>query len=83
MDSPIGFLVLILFVVVGIALLIFLSCRAVLWARTKRGGSESVGGLIGSMGLGSAINPAEAVVEEKQRVKRSEDGSGDPDELES
>jgi hypothetical protein len=77
MDSQIGLGIVLL--VFGIALFVFLASRAVLWARRKHGGSE----FAGSLGLGSAINPAEALIEERQRVKRSDEGSGDPEELKS
>ena len=80
MSSPVALLTVILLVAAGVVLLVVLSSRAVIWAKTRRSGSE---GVMGSIGLGSAINPAEAVAEEKRRVKRSDDGSGDPDRLES
>ena len=79
MNSQAGTFIAILLLAVGIALFTFLASRAVLWARRKRGGSE----FAGSIGIGSALNPAEALIEERQRVKRSDEGAGDPDELES
>jgi hypothetical protein len=80
MGSPIALLTGIILAVIGLALLIYLFSRAVLWARKGRGGAESVAGLVGSIDLGSALNPAQEVMREKRRVKRSEEGSGDPDE---
>ena len=79
MNSQAGAFIAIFLLIVGLALFTFLAYCAVLWARKKRGGSE----FAGSIGIGSALNPAEALFEERQRVKRSEDGSGDPDELEA
>lgn len=79
MDSPIAVIPLILFAVSGIVLLVFLSFRAILWAKRRPAGAE----FVGSLGLGSVLNPAEEVAEERRRVKRSDDGSGDPDEPEA
>ena len=80
MDAPAAFFTAIAFAALGIGFLLFLGCRAVRWAKKRQGGAEFFGE---SLSVGSALNPAEAIVQEKRRVKRSEDGSGDPDELES
>lgn len=63
----------------GLALLVFACRRAVIWAK-KSGGAELVVSVIMSFGFGGAINPVEQVVEEKRRLKRSEDEPGDPEE---
>ena len=67
MDSPIALILLILFAVSGIVLLVLLSFRAIFWARRRSVGAE----FVGTLGLGSALNPAEEVAEERRRVKRS------------
>jgi hypothetical protein len=83
MDSRIVLLTIVPFAVGGFALLIYLCRRAVLWAKQKRGGAEFLADLVGSADVGSALNPAHEIVQEKRRLKRSEQGSGDPDERES
>lgn len=75
MDSPTGLLLTLLLLILGLALFVFIAIRAVRWARERRGGSE----FAGSMGLGSAINPAEALVEERQKAKRRDEDAGDPE----
>ena len=67
----------------SLALLAYLFCRAVIWARRRGRGSDFVAGVIGSADVGGALNPAHEVIQESRRVKRSEEGSGDPDEIES
>ena len=79
MNSQIILLLGILLAFFGAGLVVFFACRAVLWARRKREGSE----FAGALGLGSVLNPAEALIEERQRVKRSDEESGDPEELKS
>ena len=76
MKSPAALLIAIAIAAVVIAFLLLLSGRAISWAKKRRGGAELLGG---SFSIGSALNPAEAVVEERRRVKRSEDDSGDPE----
>ena len=76
MNPTVALIVTILIVFVGFLLFAFFAYRSVVWAKRRRTGSEFAGGL---PSLGSALNPAEAVVEEKQRVKRSDEGSGDPE----
>jgi hypothetical protein len=80
MGSPAALSILVFFVVLGIALLVFLACRAVSWAKMRRSGAEFVGGLVS---VGSAINPAEALIEERRAVERNRDDSGEPDEADS
>lgn len=77
MNSPAAIFVAIAIAIVGLAFLLLLFRRAISWAKKRQGGAEFFGG---SFSVGSALNPAEAIVEERRRVKRSEDGSGDPDE---
>jgi hypothetical protein len=65
--------------VCGVALFVFLASRAVLWARREHCVSEFAGSIV----LGCAINPAVALIDESQRVKRSDERSGDPELLKS
>jgi hypothetical protein len=83
MDSPIVLLTIVLLAVTGLALLIYLCCRLVLWAKKGKGGVEFLVGLVGSVDVGGALNPAHEIVQEKRRLKRSEQRSGDPDDRES
>jgi hypothetical protein len=83
MDSPIILLTVAVLAVSGVALLIYLCYRAVLWAKKSTRGAEFLVDVIGSASVGSALNPAHEIVQEKRRLKRSEAGSGDPDARES
>ena len=79
MDSPTALLTVAVLAVSGFALLLYLCCRAVRWAKNSRRGADFIVGVIGSADVGSALNPAHEIVQEKRRLKRSEAGSGDPD----
>ena len=83
MDSSIVLLTTVFFAAGGLALLIYLCCRAVSWAKKSKGGGEFIVGIMGSVDVGGALNPAHAIVQEKRRLKRSEEGSGDPDKRDS
>lgn len=62
-----------------VPLFFYLAFRAVKWAKRSSKGAEFLGSLVGSVEAGSALNPAQEVLREKRRTKRSEDGSGDPE----
>jgi len=80
MDTLIVFLAVALLAVTGFALLIYLCCRAVSWAKKGGRGAEFVAGVVGSVDAGSALNPAYEMAREKRRLKRSDEESGDPDD---
>jgi len=55
---------------------------AVSWAKRRGGGTALTGDLadiIASSGLGSTLNPAEQIAEDKRRLTRNESGSADPE----
>jgi hypothetical protein len=67
--------------VAGIGLFYYFLYRAVLSARKK--GRAGVGGQLMATALtfssGTALDPAREVAAEQQKLKRNQDGSGDPD----
>jgi hypothetical protein len=77
MDTTIIFQLVLVFAL--LPLFSYLAFRAVKWARRSSKGAEFLGSLVGSVDAGSAFNPAQEVLREKRRTKRSDDGSGDPE----
>ena len=67
--------------VAGVGLFYYVLYRAVLSARKK--GRAGIGGQFMATALtlfsGSALDPAREVATEQQKLKRNQDGNGDPD----
>lgn len=61
-----------------LALFIYVGCRAVGWAKKRSLGGELVGCALMLFNFGGALNPAREVAVEQRKLKRSEEGSGDP-----
>ena len=78
MHSATSLIAGILAAVAGIALLAYFFYRAVRWAKRGRGAATFVTGLLESIDVGSGLNPAREVILEKRKLKRSEEGAGDP-----
>lgn len=78
MDFPWVLLAKIVAVFSLLALLIYGCCRAVSWAKKGSVGGELVGTALLLFSFGGALNPAQEVATEQRKLKRSEDGSGDP-----
>jgi hypothetical protein len=64
----------------GLLALILYGCsRAVRWAKKGGVGGELVGTALMFFSFGGALNPAKEVAAEQRKLKRNEEGSGDPD----
>ena len=79
MESPWILLANIVLVLSVIVLLVYGCCRAVRWARKGTVGGAVVGSALMFFSFGSAMDPAREVAAERRKLKRSEEGSGDPD----
>lgn len=64
-----------------LSLVIRVCCRAVRWARKRPPGGELIGTALTFFSFGGALNPGRELAEERRKLKRSEEGSGDPDPL--
>jgi hypothetical protein len=62
-----------------LALIVYGCSRAVRWAKKGGVGGELVGTALMFFSFGGALSPAKEVAAEQRNLKRSEEGSGDPD----
>lgn len=62
-----------------IAVFVYGGCRAVGWAKKRSLGGELVGTALLLFSFGGALNPARELAAEQRKLKRNEEGSGDPD----